>query len=289
MAAHTDEDGYEGRSAKLRAFQVANLPHEITFRNPEVLAAWLSLVALAAACGWPTWRRRGGVLLGLNLLPLLLFAMRFVPHGSIIQWERLLAGSEEQQRVLAALLPEKRLRERVAEFSRLFPMDIAHLYRLHVVHGYAALQPRAQIWYPDADETKVSDYLYEGGKLRKITAAGNARFSWVGQPEEPVQVTGESLNRIALSFPGRKGGTLLRTDTYFPGWSALTPEGMTVPITEDGIFSRIEIPPGVSQLELRYRPTGWRAGQVCAALGVLSLAAVSLLGRGTLSSTKAVL
>src|SRR5678815_2241717 len=92
------------------------------------------------------------VLLGLNLLAPFLSACRFIPRTPLDQWQRLLAGSAEQRETIqranpAGLRVEETVTTRESpqslpdSFAALFPEEFASLYRVHVLHGYAALIP----------------------------------------------------------------------------------------------------------------------------------------------------
>jgi uncharacterized membrane protein YfhO len=52
-----------------------------------------------------------------------------------------------------------------------------------------------------------------------------------------------------------KPATLLRRELYYPGWRA-TIAGTPVPITQAGIFQRIQLPAGLSDIGFSYMPPG---------------------------------
>ena len=95
-----------GPMPRLRAFQVENLPREISFANPEPLLAFAGLLGLAALLLSAKLRARPSLwcgLLLLNLAPVLWFTHRFIPHPPVALWQKLLAGGPEQQRVMAQM------------------------------------------------------------------------------------------------------------------------------------------------------------------------------------------
>lgn len=262
MEAHALTDGSEGRSLPLRRAQVANYPREIGFTNPEVPAAWLTLPALAALFAVPRWRRFGvPALLALNLVSPLLFALRYIPRAPVEQWQRLLAGGPEQQGARARFADRGlRFVEREgAGFAAVFPQNLAHLYGVHVAHGYSALVPPNMAW---------------SGAPRD-----GARFSWIGDPPRPVAVAAESLNTVTLDIADGPAGWLLRTDTHYPGWQAKTDAGAPLAVKAEGAtFSRVEVPAGAARIHLRYRPAGHAAAL---ALGVAGLAGCVVWARAS--------
>lgn len=276
MNARLEVDETGGLSARLRAFQVENLPHEISFANPEVLGACLGMLLLAAHFYWVPLRSSRRVqlaLLALNLAPLLLFAHRFIPRASLEQWHRFAAGSEEQRRVAAAL-GEKSTRlsdEAPGHYAELFPMNYAQLHRIHRLQGYAALQPRAQIWHPNADPTKVADFRYTAtavpgtGEWQTIHPHSAARFSWEGGDVRSIAVRRESLNTLELAFPSGPAALLRRTDTFYPGWRAFDAAGRELPLQQlAAVHSQIEVPAGTERVALRYQPRWLLPGAVAA-------------------------
>ncbi len=285
MQEHAAEGNYGGLDAKLRDFQVKNLPHEITFANPEVLAAWASLAFLAIVLWKPEIRQRRWlveILLTMNLLPLLFFAHRFIPHTPIADWQRLLAGSDEQREVIAALAPgHLRLQDEAsARYQRLFPQNLSHLYSVHVIHGVSALRPLSQSEFLEDSSAVHADYLYTtfppgdpGTFSRKYPEGHNSRFSWLDALQRNVTVQSESLNTLDLSFPPSDTARLIRADTYYPGWTASTPTGATLEVRRSlYTFSEVTIPDGVTSLRFSYQPTHLKV-----ALAVCSIAAVAIL------------
>ncbi len=284
MNAHAKAGNYGGADEELRHFQVRNFPHEITFANPETLAAWASLALLAAVLLSPRLRSRRlvlGCLVALNLLPLLLFAHRFIPRAPIETWHRLLDGSEEQRHVVQILSQGhfRLLDDAPAEFERLFPQNLSHLYAVHSAHGYAALQPNWLANFPTSTPATLADYAYaseppwDSGSLIRLNTFGNARFSWARGDTRHITVRSESLNSLDLEFPPGPPSSLLRTDTWFPGWTVELADGTALPINRTPVYcSEIQIPAGVTALHFRYRPSHLAGAIAAAGLACLALA-----------------
>lgn len=286
MMAHSAEDPFGGLSTRLREYQVHQFPHEITFANFATLFSWLGLALLAAwlvsgAGRGP--RLRLPLLLTLNLLGPLLYLHRFAPHGRLEYWHRLQAGGPEQKTVVKALGPPGwRLGESAPQLlSLVYPANFAHFQGIHTQIGYQALAPTSLAWVPNIDPEKYCDAWYNTpavrspGELKLEPIAGQARFSWLNGDSRPIAIAGESLNRLELWFPAGGAGSLLRTDTYYPGWKAKAGDGTPLPVSQEReVFSRVEIPAGVSHVIFTYEPTGWRlgmAGAIVAMCGWLGL------------------
>jgi hypothetical protein len=221
-------------------------------------------------------------LLILNLIPPILFASRFVPHGSIGVWNRLLAGTEDQRKVIDRILPGKLrvLDLAPVEFWKLFPQNFAHLYSIHTVHGYSALQVPTYSLVPDADPRSVSDYTYTTnamcvGSLSKVGNEAISRFFWPDQRERQVAIKSESLNSVEVEFSAGKQAILRRTDTFYPGWSAILADGTRLPIVQTNAFcSEVLVPPGITAIRFVYRPNHlWLA--IAFALSGIALLAVA--------------
>ncbi|MEI7728650.1 MAG: hypothetical protein WCO56_03730 [Verrucomicrobiota bacterium] len=254
----------------LRHFQVDNWNRESTFRNPEMMVAWLGVLLLGVLFWRPAWLGQPWsipVLLLLNLLPVLMFYQRFMPRYPMAQWEQLKAGGPEQQRVLPLLArqPLRLYEKSPAISSMLFPNAMSHLYHIHTVHGYSAMQPRS-LYLMENDARAalgkpIADYDYEtlaGGRPTGILHTNFpgklARFQWSGLLERPIQVSAESLNHIELAIGPGPIATLLWTDTYYPGWHAeLDGKPWDIALKKP-CFSRLEIPSGSHRLALHYRP-----------------------------------
>ena len=140
-----------------------------------------------------------------------------------------------------------------------------------------------QRWMPQA-----ADYFYvspvEGGPdgyLKKNLTPGLARFQWVGPEYRRVVVEKETMNEIDLAIDTGTEADMVRTDTYFPGWSAWIGTNQLEIRHIGPSFSSITIPAGPQKLILRYEPRYLRislkvacAGLVLLVLGTLVLARV---------------
>lgn len=251
----------------LRAFQVDNLPREISMQNPETVLASLSLVVLALYL-----RRRQPVvvmqaaLLTLNFIPVVLFFTRYAPNHPVSYWQHLLADGVEQNRV-AALLNRGGLRllENCPGVNEmLFPNNMAHLRRVHAVHGYSALQPASLFRWPFSEPPPqpIADFVYTSkeraesvGKLTQVTSKEKSRLRC---EQRDVSITGETLNTLTVAIAPGPAAQLLRTDTFYPGWQARW-NGQAIMLRQSGKlpFSTIDIPSSekVGTITYTYRPS----------------------------------
>lgn len=269
-----------------REFQISNLPNEVSFKNPETLFAFTSLILLGAALVWPDVRARRWVLpllVAVNVIPLTLFAARFVPRQPIVMWQRLLAGGPLQQEAVQLLGPTHLRLLETAKLRNdyLFPDAMEHLYGIQTVHGYSALVPQSIHSLDLAKEpqfrNQIADYRFTDGNLERSTSPGSARFRWLTPSERTVQIDKASLNQMLLRISPGPEGTLVWTDTHYPGWTASI-DGKPVPVLpEPPCFNRIQVPSNGSVLLLRYRPTYLSVGL---ALSVIGIGGIVLSARG---------
>ena len=271
-----------------REFQARNLPAEISFRNPETILAFLSLLGLALLLGRASWRQRPALwagLLVLNFLPVLLFAGRFVPRQPMARWHELLAGGPEHQKIMEKMrdTPLRLFEVAPGWNDQLFPKCLSHLYRVRVVHGDSSLWPRNLFRLPAEEKERwkpqLADLIYESaargqaaGRLLTNATPGLARFQWVQPSARPFAVESLGLNATRLTFEPGAAGTLLWTDTYNPGWRAIL-DGQRTSLTRvEPCFSQFEIPAAARTLVLQYEPRFFRAGKWLALAGLLGLA-----------------
>jgi hypothetical protein len=251
----------------LRAFQVDNLPREISIQNIETALAFFSLLGLGLYLRKPRPETsQQFALLAINFLPVIFFFSRYVPNEPVDYWERLIAGGSEQRNVAAIVNPQHlRLLEKPMSLNdMLFPNDMGHLQQIHTVHGSSALQPPSLYNWPaglESPSQPIADYIYVSeergrptGELRQLTSDGSSRFQC---SRRKVTLLGESLNSVTLSITPGPEDKLLRTDTYYPGWQARL-DGKPVPVIRSKLpVSTIQLPQSdtVSTVTYKYRPT----------------------------------
>jgi hypothetical protein len=266
----------------LRAFQIHNTPHEITFRNPELA------IAFAAALLLPLlWSRRdalrklaaAGMFLG-NVIPLLLFFNRFTPNSPVAAWERLVAGGPEQKRAMAMLGRDLRLREdgTFAQQS-IFPAATACFYKVHTLSSYTSFR-LAGPGQGSAD--RPVNLVVAAGANATLTFGpldrSMRRFIWADGQERAVEIIDETLDTIRLQIDPGPAGHLNRTDTYYPGWRVEKADGVRQFRDGSGSWA-FSIPDSATELRLRYTPTGlsiWLASSAAAGALIVLLVFLSL-------------
>ncbi|HEY3901439.1 MAG TPA: hypothetical protein VGM54_22710 [Chthoniobacter sp.] len=280
MVARLKQFPGTGTEAFRRA-QVENYPSEIGFANPEVLVNWLALVVLVVLLARPASRRYAlPLVLLLNMAGPVLHARKYLPRVSRVLWDRLLAGGPEQQAICARVNPQfLRVADEANDPFQIgaFISEFAQFYKVHVVHGYAALVPPT--YYHSncdfAEWEKYADFRRSPGHLQPRAAEPPARFQWQGEGHRSVEVIAETLNTMDVQFGDGPAGWVRRTDTPYPGWHAMADDGTVEAIEADGgpgeYFTRIQVPAKATRLHLRYEPTGLRHGIWFAGLGLLAL------------------
>lgn len=84
---------------------------------------------------------------------------------------------------------------------------------------------------------------------------------------------------VTLRVRAGQRGFLHLADQYFPGWEA-TVNGVSAPIVRANyLFRLIEVPPGESVVEFRYRPLSVRIGALVSATTIFALAVVGVVSR----------
>lgn len=298
LLARMDADGYAGRSLRLRKAQVAAVPRELSLSNPEIAAAaaaWIAL-SLLLVTRERTRPAAWACLLALNLAAPLLHTRRFLPNQPVALWERLLAGSPEQNAAIQlARTTGTRIEEvfpgatdsatpsaglRVAAghpYGSLFPQEWAALFRVPVSHGYAALIPKNawDLGPGHAAEAHRHIRLLDGS----AGLLGLPRFEWFSDTESasPVALipTRLTLNAIEVSLPAQTGGRLLWHSTPYPGWTARAGTTATALLSFKA-GNEITIPASAPTVTLSYRPSHQTAGLALALFGALALAAMAI-------------
>lgn len=89
--------------------------------------------------------------------------------------------------------------------------------------------------------------------------------------------------RVVIDVSGPRGGLLVLTDQYYPGWQARVDGALAPIVRADYLFRGVPVPPGEHRVEFVYRPASFRTGASISSLAlatILVLALVSLRRRG---------
>jgi hypothetical protein len=109
----------------------------------------------------------------------------------------------------------------------------------------------------------------DGRILRNRRALPRARLSGPGD----VTVVGRAPGRWTFRVRTERGETLTVANPMFPGWSARL-DGRAAPLpVAPGEAMTVDVPGGVHEVELAYRPAAFGWGLAVAALSALGLAA----------------
>ncbi|MEI7909920.1 MAG: hypothetical protein WCK77_09820 [Verrucomicrobiota bacterium] len=279
---------------KLRERQVNAFPSEVSLANPEAALTLVGVLLLGFAL---TREKRAHVQTGLaaallvSAMPVLIFHARYSPSQPVGLWQQFLSGSPLQQKAKELLDSGLRLAEPSTRSDEIvFTHAIAAMHRVHVVQGYSALQPPCLFCYPATaapiPDGWLADYAVAPTQGAPLAPAFNkaselARFRLLSNgAAAPVSIAAETHNRLTLDATRVPAGeTLVRTDTYYPGWTVSSgPSKMR--LAQDGVcFSKIPLGQAAADGKIvleyspRYLPIAWP----CCVSGML-LVAASLLG-----------
>jgi len=78
-------------------------------------------------------------------------------------------------------------------------------------------------------------------------------------------------NRVVVDVAAPKGGWLVLSDLWFPGWVAAVDGAEVESFPADAAFRGVWVPPGASQVVWEYRPASFRTGAVLSAAGLVAL------------------
>ena len=161
-------------------------------------------------------------------------------------------------------------------------MAYASFYQVHSLHGYSALQPTSLYWYPATAAPVPPDWrgdflsisqVGEGTSLQPAGGTHPSRFrSAIDSESLPVKIIQESHNRLMLDTSALADAeAIVRTDTYYPGWTARNGKS-TIEIKKlDPCFSTIPTSSKSSdeRIELNYTPRSMGIACPLMATGIL--------------------
>jgi hypothetical protein len=278
----------------LRKFQINNFPQEVSISNPECAITLIAVIFLATALLTKKSDVRKSILLALliSALPVFLFHMRFRPRHPVELWHKLLAGGPSQKQAIRKLAGGLRLDESSTRANdMIFPMAYAALYQVHALQGYSALQPASLYVYPSSASPVSPDWRDDFFSIPKAgdetslqyrTGTHPSRFRSVKNNESlPVQIIQESYNRLVLDTSKLTDfEIILRTDTYYPGWTEKNGNSTNEIEKINPCFSiirpLINTPDGVT--ELNYTPSSMRTAPAIVTTGILLCGGLLLSG-----------
>jgi len=124
----------------------------------------------------------------------------------------------------------------------------------------------------DPSETALLEAEDFGGRVTGLPSVGDASGA-------QVQVTRYEPQRIELETHNQQAGFLVLSEVYYPGWEARI-DGQKMPVHRvDYTLRGMIVPAGSHHIEMIFHPPTFRAGAVCASLGVALLVAGVVVGR----------
>ena len=281
--------GPEGTSGlattALRDTQITRLPTEITLLNPEALVGFTAVLLLLAAFSLSHSKHQKKLMFGalmLGALTSISFHHRFRPKHDIALWNRLAEGGVAQNETIKALRGGLRFNEAATPSAKqIFPFAMAPLYRVHMVHGYSALQPKSIINLRESKNLtgfeNTSDFSFDSTATQNQSGNLNpSRFCALPSGDSiSSTILAESLNslsvRVASSSENNK---IVRTDTFYPGWSLLEAPDF-IPERFGYCFSSWPVPSTSNPaMTFSYRPSTYSLWPWCFALAAFLLIAL---------------
>jgi hypothetical protein len=88
----------------------------------------------------------------------------------------------------------------------------------------------------------------------------------------------DEAERTVVQTAAPRPALLVLTDSWDPGWKA-TVDGRDTPLRRvDYLIRGVGVPAGSHRVELRYRPTSWRAGWIVSSLALVLIVAAAMIG-----------
>lgn len=170
---------------------------------------------------------------------------------------------------------------RASAFGRLelrWHDDVAHIYENVDAMGEAAFARRA---------VSIAD---RGGALSCVAEAPGERVACVGREDVApsdlpravdgtASVVSSEPERLHVETESDRGGLLLVSRLFDPGWRARVDGREQRVLPADGALMALEIPAGRHDVVLEYAPTPFRIGLLVSCLSVLVVAALLWSGR----------
>ena len=279
----------------LRKNQLDSFPAEVSLMNPETALTLVGALVLGYAL---TREKAAQIQLGMaavllmSAIPVLMFHSRFKPSQPIGLWQQLVRGGPVQAHARDLLDGGLRLAEPSSDRDiAVFTHAIAAMYAVHVMHGYSALQPACPFRYPPeaapvpdgwlADYSVVQSDSSQGPAFDKQSALARFRLLSTGEAA-PVTIVCETHNRLTLDISRLPTDeTLVRTDTYYPGWIVWSGATKKRLEPECACFSTIPKWQAAAdgRIVLEYSPSYLSVAWICCAVGMLLVSAMLLSPR----------
>jgi hypothetical protein len=276
-------EGHSGlATTALRDAQITRLPTEITLLNPEAFVGFAAVLLLLAGLSLSHSKHQKRLMLGalmLGTLASISFHHRFRPKHDTALWNRLTEGGSLQNETIELLRSGLRFNEAATPSAKqIFPFAMAPLYRVHMIHGYSALQPKSiNNLRPPKNLTgfeTTSEFSFDSTATRNRSGDLNpSRFCALPSGRSiSSTILAESLNSLSVRLaPTPENNKIVRTDTFYPGWSLLGAPDF-IPERFGYCFSSWPVPPASNPvMTFSYRPSTYSLWPWCFALAAFLL------------------
>lgn len=155
------------------------------------------------------------------------------------------------------------------------------VYENSIYFSRAWLVPQVRVEASDEEVLRqVRQGSFDPSKLALVSDPPEVRFADSEDGHANIRITTYQPNQIELSADTLRGGLLVISEIYYPGWEA-TLNGETTHIYKvNGMIRGIVVTPGQNRIIMQYRPASVRRGaalSLAAVLAMLILGAVILL------------
>ncbi len=117
-------------------------------------------------------------------------------------------------------------------------------------------------------------YLYRLKKSR-----GRAAWQDPRQHQAGPEVRELAANRVVIHAASDRAGTLILTSLMYPGWQVAVDDRPAEPVTIEGMYRGVKLPPGDHTVTWTYRPESLRWGMWISGASTLLLAGFAVFGR----------
>lgn len=93
-----------------------------------------------------------------------------------------------------------------------------------------------------------------------------------------ARLVSDAAQRVRIDATASGPGLLVLTDTWFPGWKVTVDGRPAALLRVDYLLRGVQLPPGRHVVEMHYRPSGWRIGQIVSLVSLVALLVLVVVG-----------
>ncbi len=152
---------------------------------------------------------------------------------------------------------------------------------------YRNPDPLPRWFFPEAVDRigrgDIETWIKNLDNPHRIAVFADETGSWqpAASPMPPPRVVRSSPGHVVLESPAAGERVLASSVAWSKGWSAKTGDRRLPVLTVNGAFLGVRVPEGVSRVEMRFVPPGFRTGCAAFAVSVLAVLFLLLTGRFT--------